>query len=131
MTRTAELLHRDFNGLCFVNLVDFDSKYGHRQDAAGYAEAINEFDLWLGKFMNGLSEDDILMITADHGCDPSDDSTDHTREYIPFLAYGKHISPKNLGTGTTFADIGATVSEFLCGESISDFGESFCKKIYK
>ncbi len=124
MKTTAELVESDFNGLCFVNLVDFDMLYGHRQDADGYANALTEFDKWLSEFLPKLREDDLLMITADHGCDPSDDSTDHTREYIPLMMYGKSILPVNLGIRPTFADIAATIAEIFgveytcCGNSM-------------
>ncbi len=104
---------RDFNGLCFINLVDFDMLYGHRNDAVAYAEALNEFDNWLVSFINKLNDDDILMITADHGCDPGDFSTDHTREYVPLLVYGTSVKPCNMGTLSTFADICATVCDLL------------------
>ncbi len=113
MEKTTELLSYDFNGLCFVNLVDFDMKYGHRQDANGYALALNEFDTWLGKTLPKLGENDVLIITADHGCDPTDNSTDHTREYVPFLMYGNDITPKNLGTILGFDHIGNTLAELL------------------
>ena len=113
MEKTSELFNQDFHGLCFVNLVDFDMKYGHRQDAKGYAEAINEFDAWLGENLPKLRDDDTLIITADHGCDPTDDSTDHTREYVPFLMYGKKILPKNLGTIHGFDHVGNTVCQLL------------------
>jgi phosphopentomutase len=93
-----ELVEKDFSGLCFVNLVDFDMIYGHRQDADGYAKAISEFDTFIGEFIERLGEDDALIITADHGCDPGDDSTDHTREYVPLFVYGRGIPPENLGT---------------------------------
>ena len=113
MAKTTELLSRDFHGLCFVNLVDFDMKYGHRQDAIGYAEALNSFDLWLGKTIPLLKDDDALIITADHGCDPTDNSTDHTREYVPLLIYGKNIAPENLGTLIGFDNVADTVSRLL------------------
>ncbi len=113
MAVTASLAEKDFNGLCFVNLVDFDMLYGHRQDAEGYANALSAFDEWLGGFLGQLREEDLLLITADHGCDPSDSSTDHTREYIPLLAYGRRILPLNLGVRSTFADIAATVAGAL------------------
>ena len=93
METASEIAKRDFNGLCFVNLVDFDMLFGHRQDAEGYANALSEFDLWLGEFTKTLKDEDMLIITADHGCDPSDNSTDHTREYIPMLVYEKNIKP--------------------------------------
>ena len=103
-------MDRDFDGLCFVNLVDFDMLYGHRRDIDGYAKALTYFDEKLPEMMAKLRDDDILMITADHGCDPAyQKTTDHTREYIPILIYGKNVTPKNVGTRTTFADIAATV----------------------
>lgn len=126
---TSELVKRDFTGLCFVNLVDFDSVYGHRNNVDGYAEALTEFDTWLGGFVNELGEDDLLIITADHGCDPGDVSTDHTREYTPVLVYGKGVSPVNLGTAQTFADIAATVTELL-GVKHVGAGESFAADLF-
>ncbi|MGM9647742.1 MAG: phosphopentomutase [Eubacteriales bacterium] len=117
MEVTSALVHRDFHGLCFVNLVDFDMLYGHRQDAEGYANALSEFDAWLGEFVKELGEDDLLMITADHGCDPSDQSTDHTREYVPFLTYGTTILPENSGTMHGFDTIGKLVYTRLTAES--------------
>lgn len=113
MQKTMEALSFDFNGLCFTNLVDFDMKYGHRQDIDGYAKAFSEFDKWLPSFTENMKKDDILIITADHGCDPGDDHTNHTREYTPFIAFGKNIKPLNIGTRNTFADIGATVAYYL------------------
>ena len=113
MAKAYELLDRDFHGLCFVNLVDFDMKYGHRQDAVGYAEALNAFDSWLGTAMPKLRPDDVLIITADHGCDPTDESTDHTREYVPFLMYGENIPEENLGTISGFDYISNTVCRLL------------------
>ena len=92
MAKTKALLERDFEGLAFINLVDFDSKYGHRNDIDGYAKALSEFDKWLPSFMFSMKEDDILFITADHGCDPSTKSTDHSREY-PFYATAKIYAP--------------------------------------
>ncbi len=116
MEKTSDLLDQDFHGLCFVNLVDFDMKYGHRQDAVGYATAINEFDAWLGENLSKLRDNDVLIITADHGCDPTDNSTDHTREYVPFLMYGKTVLPQNLGTIHGFDYVGKTVQELLQGK---------------
>ena len=113
MAKAYELLDRDFHGLCFVNLVDFDMKYGHRQDAVGYAEALNAFDSWLGTALPKLRHDDVLIITADHGCDPTDESTDHTREYVPFLMYGENIPEENLGTISGFDYISNTVCRLL------------------
>ena len=112
--RTLEYLGKDFEGLCFVNLVDFDSMYGHRNDVDGYAKALSYFDEKLPEIIGKLREDDILMITADHGCDPGyTATTDHTREYTPWLIYGQNIVPENLGTRKTFADIGATVLQYF------------------
>lgn len=114
MSITADIAKTDFNGLCFVNLVDFDMLYGHRRDVDGYAAALAEFDGWLDGFIRGMREDDVLMITADHGCDPAyTATTDHTREYIPLCIYGAGIRPVALGTRPTFADIGATVAGLL------------------
>lgn len=98
MNITLELLNKDFNGLCFTNLVDFDMKYGHRRDVDGYANAISEFDNWLNKFIPAMHNDDLLIITADHGCDPAYSGTDHTREQVPLLIYSKDIEPENLDT---------------------------------
>ena len=112
--RTIEYLDKEFAGLCFVNLVDYDMLYGHRNDIDGYARALAYFDQKLPKMLEKLREDDILMITADHGCDPGYTvSTDHSREHTPFVMYGKTVKPKNLGTRETFADIGATVLHYL------------------
>ena len=113
MAKTEELMMRDFRGLCFVNLVDFDMMYGHRQDRDGYAAALSRFDAWLSGVLPQLREDDVLMITADHGCDPTDDSTDHTREDTPLLIYGKRVQPVSLGKRDGFADIGKTVCDLL------------------
>ena len=113
MLKTSEIIDKDFHGLCFVNLVDFDMKYGHRQDAVGYAEALNAFDAWLGENLPHLSDNDVLIVTADHGCDPTDNSTDHTREHVPFLMYGKSIEAKNLGTIDGFDYISRTVCDLL------------------
>ncbi len=118
----------DFEGLCFVNLVDFDMVYGHRQDIDGYAKAFSQFDTWLPSFVEKMNDDDVLMITADHGCDPGDSHTDHTREYTPLIVYGKKIKPVNLGTRGSFADIGATVAEML-GVSLESDGESFADEV--
>ncbi len=108
--KTLQWMDRDFDGICFTNLVDTDMIYGHRRDIDGYAKAISYFDSKLPEMISKLKDDDVIMITADHGCDPGyTKTTDHTREYIPFLMYGKKVTPKNLGTRSTFADIGATV----------------------
>ena len=112
--RTLEYLDQDFEGLCFVNLVDYDMLYGHRKDIEGYAKALTEFDEALPQMISKMREDDLLMITADHGCDPGYTvSTDHSREYTPLIVYGKSIASVNLGTRDTFADIGATVLDYL------------------
>lgn len=112
--RTIEFMQRDFEGLCFVNLVDFDMLYGHRNDVNGYAKALTYFDKRLTDIVNNMRQEDILLITADHGCDPGTESTDHSREYVPLLIYGHSIKPGiNLGTRSTFADIGATVLDYL------------------
>ena len=119
----------DFNGLCFVNLVDFDMLFGHRRDALGYAGALNEFDAWLGKFLPTLGEEDLVMITADHGCDPAyTATTDHTREYVPLLILGKAVKPADLGTRDSFADIAATVTQLL-GVDYETPGRSFADEI--
>ena len=129
MDKTLEIQKEDFNGLCFVNLVDFDMLYGHRNDVDGYANAATVFDKQLGEFMENMREDDVVMITADHGCDPGFPGTDHSRERVPFLAYGKAIKAgANLGTRDTFADIAATVLEMF-GVSGDIKGESFWQQI--
>ena len=120
---------QDFHGLCFVNLVDFDMLYGHRRDIDGYANALTEFDTWLGAFLEKLGEEDLVMITADHGCDPAyTATTDHTREYVPLMVLGKQVKPVNLGTRASFADIAATVTELL-GVEYDTPGKSFAKEI--
>ena len=114
MQTLAALVERDFSGLAFVNLVDFDMLYGHRRDIDGYARALSEFDSFLATLLPKLRDGDLLIITADHGCDPAFmRSTDHTREYVPVLAYGKGVFPRSLGTRESFADVGATVADFL------------------
>ena len=114
MNKLEAWMDRDFEGLCFVNLVDFDMLYGHRNDVDGYTKALAEFDERLPGFLSKLKDDDVFMITADHGCDPGfTQSTDHSREYVPFVAYGKNIIPGNYGTRKTFADMGATVLKYL------------------
>ena len=113
METTISLMDKDFCGLCFVNLVDFDSAYGHRNDPAGYAKAMSEFDIRLGEFLPKMQENDLLIITADHGCDPITPSTDHSREYVPVLVYGKGVEPCNLGTKDGFAFVSDTVEAYL------------------
>ncbi len=131
MAKTSAYFKEDFNGLCFVNLVDFDMVYGHRNDIAGYAKAMTEFDLWLGGFLENLRDNDFLMITADHGCDPATPSTDHSREYVPMLLYGKNVKPVNLGTRKTFADMSATILDFFGVEKGETKGESFLSLVTK
>ena len=132
MAATSELIDRDFDGLAFINLVDFDMVYGHRNDVDGYANAATEFDTWLGEFIPQLKDEDMLIITADHGCDPGNTaSTDHSRECVPLLIYGKNIKENNnLGTITSFAHIGSTVAEYLGVEYKSD-APSLLDKILK
>ena len=130
MRVTDEIAASDFTGLCFVNLVEFDSHYGHRNDAKGYAAALTRFDRWLAGFLPKLKADDVLMITADHGCDPTDTSTDHTREYTPLLVVGDNIRPVNLGTRNSFSDIAATASALL-GVPFDGDGVSFAKEILR
>ena len=128
MAASMELSKSDFDGLCFINLVDFDMKYGHRNDVSGYAAALSEFDAWLPGFMENLGDDDMLVITADHGCDPGDVSTDHTREYTPLLVWSKGVDPVDLGVRESFADIAASVEEFF-GIRGKISGKSFLKAV--
>ncbi len=131
MEHAMRYAKQDFTGLCFVNLVDFDMVYGHRRDIDGYAAALSEFDAWLPEFMAQLGEEDVVIITADHGCDPGyTATTDHTREYVPVLVLGKKVTPCNLGTRTTFADIAATVAQLL-NVQLPTPGTSFAKEILK
>lgn len=131
MLKTDAVFERDFNGICFTNLVDFDMLYGHRNDVNGYAKAATEFDKWLGGFLPKLRDDDILIITADHGCDPKTPSTDHSREYVPMLMYGNKIKPVDLGTRPTFSDISATVLEYFGVDKEDTMGNSFLKEVLK
>lgn len=132
MEVTLELQKRDFNGLCFVNLVDFDMKFGHRNDVEGYAKAMTEFDGYLGEFLENMRDEDALIITADHGCDPSTSSTDHSREYVPMLMCGKNIkSGVNLGTRFGFCDISATVLEYFNVDKDKTSGKSFLNEVIK
>lgn len=129
MQRTLEALDMDFNGLCFVNLVDCDMIYGHRRDIDGYAKAISEFDRFLSTFIPKMKEEDILMISADHGCDPGFRGTDHTREYVPFLAYGKSVKQgANLGIRESFADVAKTILDIYDLENTVN-GVSFKKEL--
>ena len=129
MKKTLQLLDENFHGLCFVNLVDFDMKFGHRRDVDGYAQAMTIFDEELGEFLNKMRDDDLLMITADHGCDPAASGTDHTRENVPLIIFGKQVrAGVNLGTRKTFADIAATVAEIF-NVKFKTRGESFFSKL--
>ena len=130
MAVTFELAKKDFHGLCFVNLVDFDMLYGHRNDAKGYAGALNRFDAWLSDFLPQMRTDDLLILTADHGCDPGDISTDHTREYVPLLVAGPSVRPTSLGVRNGFADVAESVLDLL--GATGRFGAvSFAKEILK
>lgn len=126
---TIKYIKEHKNGLVFTNLVDFDMKYGHRNNVEGYARALEEFDSRLPEIIDNLNEDEVLIITADHGCDPTTVSTDHSREYVPVLIYGDKIKKGiNLGTRNTFADIGATILELLGLQGLNN-GESFAHLI--
>lgn len=113
MAKTDMYAKRDFHGLCFVNFVDGDMLYGHRRDRKGYAEAIMAFDRWLGGFLERMRPEDVLMITADHGCDPCAAGTDHTREYVPWLLAGATVRPKDLGTRSSFVSVADTVLDWF------------------
>lgn len=127
--RTIEYLDKDFEGICFVNLVDFDMLYGHRNDIDGYAKALTYFDNQLPRIIEKLKKDDVLIIAADHGCDPGTESTDHSREYIPLLVYGDNIKAGvNLGTRNSFADIGSSILDYFDLKDELD-GESFLDKV--
>ena len=131
MEKTLEMQEKDFKGLCFVNLVDFDMMYGHRNDIEGYANAATVFDRQLKTFLERMRPEDILMITADHGCDPGFRGTDHSREHTPLLICGEDIKENvNLGTRETFADIAATVLDLLHVENNTD-GTSMKELIIK
>jgi len=129
MQHAMDYAKQDFTGLCFVNLVDFDMLYGHRRDPEGYAAALNEFDAWLGEFLQELGPEDVVLITADHGCDPAyTATTDHTREYVPLLVLGQAVKPGSLGTRGSFADIAATVAQLL-NVPLDTPGASFAEEI--
>lgn len=128
MVKTAEFQKKDFDGLCFVNLVDFDMKYGHRNDVAGYTNALNEFDIALGDFMKNMREDDVLMLTADHGCDPSTPSTDHSRECVPLIICGNNVKGGNLGTRKGFTCIAKTILSMFNLKN-TFFGEDLAPEI--
>lgn len=129
MNKTIEIAKTDFNGLCFVNLVDFDSNYGHRRDPIGYGKAIKEFDMQLEELMKYLKPDDLLMISSDHGNDPTFKGTDHTREQVPLIIYSKElIKPKQLPEMDSFAVIGATIADNFEVE-LPEIGNSILDKI--
>lgn len=128
MIKTAEFEKKDFDGLCFVNLVDFDMKYGHRNDVAGYTNALNEFDIALGDFMKNMRKDDVLMLTADHGCDPSTPSTDHSRECVPLIICGNNVKSGNLGTRKGFTCIAKTILSMFNLKN-TFFGEDLAPEI--
>ncbi len=113
MACMAQLQARPFRGLCYVNLVDFDMLYGHRRDAAGYADALNALDAFLSEFIERMTPQDALLLTGDHGCDPMFRGTDHTREYVPLLLYSPSLEPRDIGVRDTFADMGASVASLL------------------
>ncbi len=126
--RLLEVLHESYCGLAFANLVDFDSLYGHRRDPEGYGQALEEFDARIPELLAAMGSDDLLIITADHGNDPTHTGTDHTREYVPLLVYQKAIQPVNLGIRQTFADVGATIAENF-GVMKPQIGQSFLPEI--
>ncbi len=125
MDKLLETIHTDFQGISFLNLVDFDALYGHRRDPIGYGKALEEYDARLTEILTELTEDDLLLITADHGNDPTHHGTDHTREFVPLLAYSKRLKqPSELPLRNTFADVGATIADNF-NVLIPKFGESF------
>jgi len=130
METCLEIADRDFEGICFLNLVEFDSKYGHRNDVDGYAEALSEFDSFLPRLFGKLRKDDLLIVTADHGCDPATPSTDHSREYVPVLVSGKGFAGKDLGVTESFCAVAQTVSDYL-GLEEAFSKESFYEKEIK
>ena len=127
MRMASEIIERDFSGLCFLNLVDFDSQFGHRQDVDGYARALSEFDAWLPSFKERMRGDDILIITADHGCDPGDNDTDHTREYVPLIVFGKSVKKINLGTLSGLGTVAKLCADILGVNFTPDSYESISK----
>ncbi|WP_437130152.1 phosphopentomutase [Peptostreptococcus russellii] len=129
MNVTLDLMDKDFEGLCFVNLVDFDMKYGHRNDIEGYAQASTDFDIQLGQMLDKMRDEDVLIITADHGCDPSTPSTDHSREHTPMLIFGNNIKEGvDLKTRDSFSDIAKTIADIF--NTAGDFsGKSFLKEL--
>jgi len=131
MEQTLEIMDRDFNGLCFVNLVDFDALWGHRRNPVGYAEELEKFDIYLGKVLSKLKEDDLLIITADHGNDPTYKGSDHTREFVPFVSYSPSMIENGLmETSNSFAAIGATIADnFELEMPENTIGESVLEKL--
>ena len=130
INKTLEWMKEDFEGLCFTNLVDFDMVYGHRNDVEGYAKALSYFDSRLPELVEQLRNDDLLIITADHGCDPGTPSTDHSREHVPVVIIGKKVWPGHKGTRYSFADTGKTIMGYL-GVTGEIAGESYLKEIIK
>ena len=131
VNKTLEYMKQDNKGLIFTNLVDFDMKWGHRNDFKAYAKGLEEFDVRLKEIVDAMKDTDVLFITADHGCDPTMPGTDHSREHVPFLAYGKRLKENiDLGTRNSFADMGQTIAEILKVEKIKN-GESFLKDIHR
>lgn len=128
MELTLKALEKEFTGLCFTNLVDFDMLYGHRNDVDGYAKALFEFDAWLPYFREKMRNDDLLIITADHGCDPETESTDHSREQVPLIFAGNKVKSVNLGTERSFSHIAKTVLDNFSIEN-NFYGESLLGKI--
>lgn len=130
INKTLDWMKEDFEGLCFTNLVDFDMTYGHRNDVEGYAKALSYFDERLPELVESLRKDDLLIITADHGCDPGTPSTDHSREHVPVIVIGKKVWPGHKGTRYSFADTGKTIMEYL-GVTGDIAGESYLNQIIK
>ena len=129
MEQTIEVADKDFTGLCFVNLVDFDAKWGHRRNPEGYKKELEDFDVLLGKLMDKLNDDDLLMISADHGNDPTWTGTDHTRELVPLISYSKSFKGSGLlRTAKTFADAGATIADNF-KVTMPKHGESILNKL--
>ena len=129
--KTLNFMKEDFSGLIFTNLVEFDMNFGHRNDAIGYGKALEDFDNRMEEIFNAMKKEDILIITADHGCDPTTLSTDHSREYIPILVYGENIKENiNIGVQSSFSNIGKTILDYLSIDN-SIYGKSFLKEILK
>jgi len=127
MQQTLDALATLGSGLLFVNLVDFDMLYGHRLDADGFARAMTEFDAWLPQLQAAMRDDDLLIITADHGCDPQINGTDHTREHVPLLAWHRGVEPCALGLRQSFADVAATIAQVFAADGVA--GKSFLAQI--